>query len=90
MEYVPEVKSTPVLKKPTTYIQELFVDVMNVIVEDLGEVMPHEHDKHPKDKNIKLLRVYIPSRLATNILDLVRLLVSKDLLPNDINEGTMQ
>ena len=88
-DYVPEEKEEVVVMEPSTFIQKLFVDVVKIIVADLGEVMPHEKDTHPNDPSIKEPRVYIPSGLASNILDLVRLLVNKGLLTENISEGTM-
>jgi hypothetical protein len=77
-------------KPPNSFIQKLYVDLVKIIVDDLGEAMPHEHDTHPHIKGLERGRVYIPSGLASNVLDLTRMLLERGFLPADTGTGTLE
>jgi hypothetical protein len=70
-------------------LQRLFFGIVEMIVKDLGEVMPHEFDTDPLDPSKQHERVYIPAGLAANVMDLARSLRQRQLLPSDTTDSTL-
>lgn len=89
-DYRPPPPPDPKPVQPNSFIQQLYVDVVSMIVADLGEVMPHEFVKNPSNKADRKERVYIPTGLASNVSDLTRMLYDKGLLPVSCTPATLQ
>lgn len=89
-EYTPPPPPEPKAVKPNSFIQSLYVDLVSMIVADLGEVMPHEFVKNPANKKDKKERVYIPTGLTSNVADLTRMLYDKGLLPPECTSATLR
>lgn len=89
-DYHPPPPPAPKPVQPNSHIQRLYVDVVSMIVTDLGEVMPHEFVRNPLDRNEKRERVYIPTGLASDVTDLTRMLFQKGLLPDTCTPGTLR
>ena len=89
-EYHPPPTPPELEKPPNSYIQQLYVDLVTVVIEDLGEAMPHEEDSHPTVQGVKRGRIYIPSGLAANVLDLSRMLLERGFLPANTSASTLE
>lgn len=76
--------------KVGSFLQQTYIDLIRLVIQDLGETMPHEFDVNPLDKEDKRARVYIPSGLASNVLDLTRLLNERGKLPFGTTPATLE
>lgn len=77
-------------RPPNSFLVKTYINAVKRIVEDLGETMPHQHDTNPLDASDRRARVYIPSGLASSVIDLTRSLLRRGQLPDICTPATLE
>ena len=79
-------------RPPSSDLSKQFLARMQDTIECFGEVMPHQHDVHPDDRDKpehlqrQRDRVYLPCGLVQNKIELVREYAAHNLLPSGLKD----